>query len=431
MTTSATPLPAGARTATTAVRPAHPTRLPVPVPAPGGAPVVDVVVPVHDEEDDLGPSVRRLAAHLEGFPFPARITIADNASTDGTWHVARELEREIPAVRAVRLEAKGRGRALRAVWGESDAPVLAYMDVDLSTDLAGLLPLIAPLVSGHSDVAIGTRRAHGARVVRGPKREIISRGYNLIVRATLGTRFSDAQCGFKAIRADAAREVLPLLQDGHWFFDTELLVVAERAGMRIHEVPVDWVDDPDSRVAIVSTAIADLRGIARVRRDLWSGRLAGRLEPLRRAGASAPAGLWRQALRFAAIGVASTVAYVLLYLALRGAMGAQAANAVSLLATAVANTWANRRLTFGVRGRDGWARHQAQGLGIFALALGLTSGTLALLHAVDPDPGRAVEVAVLVLANAGATLLRFLLLRAWVFRSARRPSPTTTRGPHA
>ena len=135
------------------------------------------------------------------------------------------------------------------------------MDVDLSTDLNALLPLVAPLLSGHSDVAIGTRLARGSRVVRGPKREIISRCYNLLLRTTLGAEFSDAQCGFKAIRADQARQLLPLVEDKGWFFDTELLVLAERAGLRIHEVPVDWIDDADSRVNIVDTALGDLRGI--------------------------------------------------------------------------------------------------------------------------------------------------------------------------
>ena len=138
------------------------------------------------------------------------------------------------------------------------------MDVDLSTDLAALLPLVAPLISGHSDVAIGTRLHRGSRVIRGPKREFISRCYNLILRGTLAARFSDAQCGFKAIRADVARELLPLVQDTGWFFDTELLVLAERSGLRIHEVPVDWVDDPDSRVNIVRRAKDDLKGVARV-----------------------------------------------------------------------------------------------------------------------------------------------------------------------
>ena len=146
----------------------------------------------------------------------------------------------------MRLEEKGRGRALRTVWGASDAAVLAYCDVDLSTDLAALLPLVAPLISGHSDLAIGTRLGRGSRVVRGPKREFISRCYNLLLRGTLQTGFTDAQCGFKAIRADVARRLLPLVEDTGWFFDTEMLVLAERAGLRIHEVPVDWVDDPDS-----------------------------------------------------------------------------------------------------------------------------------------------------------------------------------------
>src|SRR5439155_19696948 len=163
-------------------------------------------------------------------------------------------------------DAKGRGRALRAAWSASRATVVAYMDVDLSTDLGALLPLVAPLLSGHSDVAIGTRLASGARVVRGPKRELISRSYNLILRTTLRANFSDAQCGFKAMRADVARALLPLVEDEGWFFDTELLVLTEHNGLRIHEVPVDWVDDPVSRVDIVSTAADDLRGVWRLLR---------------------------------------------------------------------------------------------------------------------------------------------------------------------
>jgi glycosyltransferase involved in cell wall biosynthesis len=165
------------------------------------------------------------------------VTIADNGSTDATWARAQDLEDEFTAVRAVRIERPGRGGALRSIWSHSEADVYAYMDVDLSTDLNALLPLVAPLLSGHSDVAVGTRLARGARVVRGPRRETISRCYNLLLHASLGTRFSDAQCGFKAIRADAARALLPLTADTGWFFDTELLVLAERAGLRIHEVP--------------------------------------------------------------------------------------------------------------------------------------------------------------------------------------------------
>jgi len=229
--------------------------------------LVDVAVPVFNEEADLARGVRRLHQHLvRSFPFPARITIVDNASTDRTWPIARRLEAELPDLRAVHLEQKGRGRALRTAWWTSDSPVLAYMDVDLSTGLDALLPLVAPLISGHSDVSIGSRLAPGARVVRGPKREVISRAYNLILHAALRTRFRDAQCGFKAITAGAARRLLPLVRDEAWFFDTELLVTAQRLGMRIHEVPVDWVDDPDSRVDVVPTALEDLRGVWRMLR---------------------------------------------------------------------------------------------------------------------------------------------------------------------
>ena len=386
------------------------------------SPQVEIVIPVRNEEHDLAPSVRRLVGYLRSaFPCTARVTIADNGSTDGTWGVAQSLAAALPGeVRAVHLDLPGRGRALHAIWSASDAEVLAYMDVDLSTDLNALFPLVAPLLSGHSDVAIGTRLARGSRVVRGAKREVISRGYNLLLRATLGVGFSDAQCGFKAIRADAARELLPLVVDTSWFFDTELLVLAERAGLRIHEVPVDWIDDADSRVDIVATALGDLRGVCRVGWGLARGRIT--VPVLREAslsGGGTPRGLAWQLPRFLAIGVLSTAAYVLLYLLFRGFAGAQAANLAALLLTAVGNTAANRRLTFGVRGRAGAARHQFRGLIAFAAGLVLTSGALAMLHAASPSPGRGTEVTVLVAANLAATLVRFALYRSWVFGAPR------------
>ncbi|HTU86313.1 MAG TPA: dolichyl-phosphate beta-glucosyltransferase [Solirubrobacteraceae bacterium] len=228
-------------------------------------PDVEIVIPVYNEHLALEGSVRMLHAYLStAFPFSWQITIVDNASTDGTLQVARRLMYELPEVGAMHLPAKGRGRALRIAWSASHAKVLAYMDVDLSTDLTALLPLVAPLMSGHSDLAIGTRLHRAARVRRSAKRELISRSYNRLLRLVLRARFSDAQCGFKAIRADAAHELLPLVADQEWFFDTELLVVAQRHGLRIHEVPVDWVEDLDSRVDIVATALADLRGVGRL-----------------------------------------------------------------------------------------------------------------------------------------------------------------------
>jgi putative flippase GtrA len=367
-------------------------------PRPAEAVDVDIVVPVFDEEAALEASVRRLHAFLaDGFPFTWRIVIADNASTDGTPRIARHLERQLDGVHAIHVDRKGRGRALRAAWSASDARVVAYMDVDLSTDLRGLLPLVAPLLSGHSDLAIGTRLAHGSRVVRGPKRELISRGYNAILRTALRARFSDAQCGFKAVRAEVRDALLPDVKDESWFFDTELLVLAQRRGLRIHEVPVDWVDDPDTRVDLVATAIADLRGVARL-------------------AAAGPVS------RFIGVGIASTLAYAILFLALRGVTGAIAANVVALAVTAVANTAANRHFTFRVRGRHGLARHHALGAVVFVLTVGLTSGALAVLHGLDAHPARWIELAVLVAASAAATVTRYVALRSWVFETRAEPA---------
>ncbi|MEU1699302.1 glycosyltransferase [Streptomyces pseudogriseolus] len=403
-----------------------------------GTPVLDVVVPVFNEEKDLQPCVRRLHEHLtRTFPYAFRITIADNASTDGTPLIAADLARRIEEVRSVRLERKGRGRALRTVWSASDAPVLAYMDVDLSTDLNALLPLVAPLISGHSDLAIGSRLSRSARVVRGAKREFISRGYNLILRGSLQARFSDAQCGFKAIRRDVAQVLLPLVEDSGWFFDTELLVLAERAGLRIHEVPVDWVDDPDSTVHIVRTATEDLKGVWRVGRALATGALPlDRLarpfgdDPRDRDLADVPRGLARQLVGFCAVGILSTAFYLLLYSGFRSFTGSQLANGLALLVSTVANTAANRRLTFRVRGRGGMVRHQAQGLVVLAIGLALTSGSLAALDTASSDPGHSTELAVLVAANLAATVLRFLLFRAWLFPD-RPPASAGSRPPAA
>jgi glycosyltransferase involved in cell wall biosynthesis len=366
-------------------------------------PQLEIVVPVYNEQAALERSIRRLHAFLSTtMPFTWRIVIADNASTDGTTVIAHSLALSLTGVEVIRLPLKGRGRALRQAWSDSDAEVLCYMDVDLSTDLRALLPLVAGLVSGHSDVAIGSRLARGARVVRGPKRELISRAYNRLLRIALAARFSDAQCGFKAIRADAARRLLPSIVDDGWFFDTELLVLAQRRGMRIHEVPVDWVDDPDSSVDIVSTALGDLRGVARL--------------------------LAQTALvRFLIIGVLSTAAYAVLYLLLRTWLGAAGSNALALALTAVANTQANRHFTFGLRGRRGLLRQHAAGALVFLLALALTGGALGVLHAIDPHPTRAVEVIVLVAASAFATISRYIALRSWVF--ARRRGATNTLRP--
>jgi putative flippase GtrA len=233
--------------------------------------------------------------------------------------------------------------------------------------------------------------------------------------------------------------LLPLVEDTGWFFDTEMLVLAERAGLRIHEVPVDWVDDPDSTVHIVKTATDDLKGVWRVGRALATGSLSlDRLvrpfgdDPRDRELTDVPKGLARQLVGFCVVGGLSTLFYLLLYSVFRSFSGAQVANALALLVSAVANTAANRRLTFGVRGRGGAVRHQAQGLVVFGIGLALTSGSLAALAAATSDPAHSTELAVLIAANLAATVLRFLLFRAWVFPDRRggTPSPSPVVASH-
>jgi putative flippase GtrA len=387
---------------------------PIPLDRPPGQPVVDIVVPVYNEALGLEASIRRLHAYLtSAFPLPWRITVADNASTDATLAIAGALATELPSVVALHLSEKGRGRALRAAWLASDAPVVAYMDVDLSTGLDALLPLVAPLLTGHSDVAIGSRLASGSRVVRGPKRELVSRAYNLLLRSTLRSGFSDAQCGFKALRSDVAHDLLPLVEDDGWFFDTELLLVAERGGLRIHEVPVDWADDPDSRVDIERTALGDLRGIGRLLRTELRRDLGVEREPLPRAPLDPRLG--SQLIRFASIGVVSTAVFGLLFAVLASELGPVLADVVALVGCAAANTAANRRLTFALRGSAGRARHHLGGLliGVLPLVASLVAiGALGLAGVTST----ASLLVVLTLLSGACALGRFVLLRRWVFQ---------------
>src|ERR671921_2122286 len=227
---------------------------------------VEVVVPVYNEQDALPKSIPALCAYLETyFPYRWSVVIADNASTDATLAVAEGLAYAYPGVSVLHLEEKGRGRALKAAWSASKADVVAYMDVDLSTNLWSFLPMVAPLATGYSDVAIGSRLLRGAAVTRQWKREVISHSYNLLIKAMFSNGFSDAQCGFNAIKRSVAQELLPQIEDGEWFFDTELLLLTEERGYRISEVPVDWIEDLDSRVDITSTALKDVKGLLRVR----------------------------------------------------------------------------------------------------------------------------------------------------------------------
>ena len=229
---------------------------------------LDVVVPVLNEAQDLPPNITRLHEFLSGQlnDYDWRIVIADNGSTDSTPDIAKALSQQHARVGYIRVEQRGRGRALARAWVNSDADIVSCMDVDLATDLSHLRELVEAVGNEDYDIAIGSRLKKGAQVIgRPPKRELISRVYSLIFRAMFLTRFRDAQCGFKALSRRAANDVVPLVQDTGWFFDTELLILAEKNGYRIKEVPVKWIDDPDSRVRITTTAYEDMKGLLRLR----------------------------------------------------------------------------------------------------------------------------------------------------------------------
>ncbi len=370
---------------------------------PGPTPVLDVVVPVHDEEGTLRRSVERLHAHLsDGFPFPWRITLVDNGSSDTTWDLVVGAVGDLDGVAGLRLNHKGRGLALRTAWTRSDAAVLAYTDVDLSTGLDALLPLVAPLVSGHSDLSIGSRLAPGSRVTRGPRREMISRSYNRFLRTVFATKVRDAQCGFKAIRADVAARLLPQVDDDGWFFDTELLLLAEHNGLRIHEVPVDWVDDPDSRVSVLSTALGDLAGSARMIRTFATG--GGRVDMGSARREDLREDLGGRLVSFAAIGAVSTAVSLLIFLALRPHLGALWSNAAALGATFGANAWAHARYTLD-------RRHVRWGPAVAILSAGLALSTTSLIGVAALGGGPLAEVTVVLAAWMATSVVRLLSLR--------------------
>jgi len=235
---------------------------------------LNVTIPVYNEEKMLPVSIpvlyKFLSESMESYEW--EIVIADNASIDSTLEVAEGLSRDFPRVRVERLEQKGRGRALKHTWLNADADICSYMDVDLSTNLDSFPPMIDALTHKGYDIGTGSRLMKGANTQRSFKRELISRTYNLMVKAMFFTKFSDAQCGFKAVTRDVVAKLIPRIEDNVWFFDSELLIIGEKCGYRIFDVPVKWIEDLDTRVKIVRTALDDIKGLMRVRRNFWAGR---------------------------------------------------------------------------------------------------------------------------------------------------------------
>ncbi len=235
---------------------------------------LNVTIPVYNEEKMLPVSIpvlhRFLSKSMKDYDW--EIVIADNASIDSTPEVADQLSRDFSQVRLERLEQKGRGRALKHTWLHANADICSYMDVDLSTNLESFPPMIDALVHKGYDIGTGSRLMKGANTQRSLKREFISRAYNIMVKAMFFTRFSDAQCGFKAVTRDVVEKLVPRIEDNVWFFDSELLIIGEKCGYRIFDVPVKWIEDLDTRVKIVRTALDDIKGLIRVRRNFWTGR---------------------------------------------------------------------------------------------------------------------------------------------------------------
>lgn len=403
---------------------------PAPSDVPSSAPLVtttvEIIIPVFDEERALPGCVATLHDFLTArMPFDWTITIVDNASTDGTLLVAKRLAKQWPRVRVMSVELRGKGNAVRAAWSASRADVVAYMDVDLSTALDATIPLVAALAVGHSDIAIGSRLAPGARAVRSIKRELASRGYNTLLRLTHGAQFRDAQCGFKAARAEVVRPLLQRVEDNTWFFDTELLLLAEHNGLRVLEIPVDWVEDVDSRVNVTGTAATNLRGLIRmVWTKLSGGADIAELAPRPEPNAVHPDAVLavrdtprlRHLVMFSVIGLMATVTTLVLYTVFRTWWPPLAANLVAMTLSLLLNTEANRRLTFRDRPRGPLVLVHLQSLVVFALYCGFTSGALLVLDAVTDHPSRLVELVVLLASSALGTLGRFVLLNTWIFR---------------
>lgn len=228
--------------------------------------LVEVALPVYNEEKELEKSALKLYSFLKDTYGESKfkITIADNASIDKSIDVGKKLAKKYKSINYIRLDKKGRGRAIKKVWSESMASVVAYMDIDLSTDLNSFPHLVEAITKQNYDLAVGSRLLPSSKIFKRPLlREVLSRGLNVLIKIFFQTKFSDAQCGFKAI-GGKVKNLLPKVLDNEWFFDSELLIVAEKCGFKVYEEPVVWVDNPGSTVRVMGTVMGDLKGLCRL-----------------------------------------------------------------------------------------------------------------------------------------------------------------------
>lgn len=231
--------------------------------------LVNITIPVYNEEKILKENIQVLYTFLnQNLDYPWEVVIADNGSNDQTQKIAKNLVRKLDHLKYLRLKEKGRGRALRKAWQESKAEILSYMDADLAVDLFSFPKLVQVIKQG-ADIAIGSRFIPNSQVQRSKLRKILSWSYNKLIRFFFKVEFKDGQCGFKAISKKVLENIIPQVKDNHWFFDTEMLVLAEKEGYKIKEIPVKWIEKRNkyrkSKVKIISTILGYLFSILKLK----------------------------------------------------------------------------------------------------------------------------------------------------------------------
>jgi len=237
---------------------------------------IDIVIPAYNEEQILEKNVDKLISFLkDNFGYKNyKVIIVDNGSTDNTFAISQKLEKRYSKVTCLHLNQKGRGNALKKVWLESEADVVSYMDADLSTDLEAIPELVNSIIIDGYDIAVGSRLLPTSRVKRSLLRKSLSYIYNILIKNIFGFKeLSDAQCGFKALNKKVIKNVLPEVKNQNWFFDTELLILAQKNGFKIKYIPINWKDRPKTRVKIMDTIFEDIAGIWNLKRLLNSQKI--------------------------------------------------------------------------------------------------------------------------------------------------------------
>ncbi len=229
---------------------------------------VTIVLPVYNEEDKLERNTLKLLEFCKkNIRHPFEIVIADNNSKDKTREIAEKLSKKHKQINYLYINRKGRGIALKTAWKEYKADVNIYMDIDLATDLSALPRLIDEVVKGNN-VVVGSRYLRNSKIKRTPFRMLISKVYNLMVRAMFKTRIKDMQCGFKAVDKKTVDNVIPRTEDTQFFFDTELILTAEAMHYKVKEIPVKWKEGKDTKVDFVRTITNYIKSLIKLRRRL-------------------------------------------------------------------------------------------------------------------------------------------------------------------